>query len=266
METMRGKRKTPIALTALSLIAALCLAVTEVGAQGADQSLAEATRVARAAGVPEVVLNRVLGLGVERRLTPQDVHGFLGALQLARQHGLAVEPFLSKVEEGLAKGMSPQSIILVLERKIDDYRFVQDLVSPKESSGGPGAVPVDDLTVLVDSLSAGVSREDLGRFLRSAPPAPLAMVAIAVENLALLKQTDLHPDLVTRMLMSGLRLKAFTPSWRYLAKVIVAARARGIAGERIAEATVATLEAKRDLRDLMNTLGFTSRDLRRGPG
>jgi hypothetical protein len=67
------------------------------------------------------------------------------------------------------------------------------------------------------------------------------------------------------MLMTGLRLKGFTPSWRYLAKVVVAARAKGISGEQIAEATVAALEEKRDLRELMYALGFTSRDLRRGP-
>jgi hypothetical protein len=262
---MRGKSEALLIITVLSLGVVLCLEPKGVKAQGKEQGVAEATQAARAAGVPEVALNRVLTLGLERRLSPQDVNSFLTTLRLARTNDLAVEPFLSKLEEGLAKGIPPKSIAIALEQKIDDYRFVQDLVRRKGPAKAHEALPAEDLTVLVDSLSAGVSRQELERFLETAPPAPSAMLAVAVDNLALLKQTDLNADLINRMLMTGLRLKGFTPSWRYLAKVVVAARAKGISGEQIAEATVAALEGKRDLRELMSALGFTSRDLRRGP-
>jgi hypothetical protein len=263
---MRGKSEALLIIIVLFLVMALCLGPEGAKAQGMEQSIAEATQAARAAGVPEVVLNRVLTLSLERQLSPQYVSSFLTTLRLARMNDLAVEPFLLKIEEGLAKGIPPKSIAIALEQKIDDYRFVQDLVHRKGPVKAPGALPAEDLTVLVDSLSAGVSRQELERFVESAPPVPSAMLAIAVDNLALLKQTDLNADLINRMLMTGLRLKGFTPSWRYLAKVVVAAQAKGISGEQIAEATVAALEEKRDLRELMYALGFTSRDIRRGPG
>jgi hypothetical protein len=262
---MRRKSEALLIIMVFFLVVAPCLGPAVAKAESMEVGIAEAMQAARAAGVPEVVLNRVLTLSLERRLSPQDVTGFLTTLRLARTNDLAVEPFLSKIEEGLAKGIPPKSIALVLGQKIDDYQFVQDLVRRKGPVRAPGALPAEDLTDLVDSLSAGVSRQELERFLEAAPPAPSAMLAIAVENLALLKQADLKADLINRMLMTGLRLQGFTPSWRYLAKVVVAARARGISGEQIAEATVAALEEKRDLRELMYALGFTSRDLRRGP-
>jgi hypothetical protein len=263
---MRGKSEALLIIMGLFLIVSLCLGPAGAKAQGMEQGIAEAMQAARAAGVPEVALNRVLTLSLERSVSPQYVSSFLTTLRLARMNDLAVEPFLLKIEEGLAKGIPPKSIALALERKIDDYRFVQNLVRRQGPMNAPGALPAEDLTVLVDSLSAGVSRQELKRFIETAPPVPSAMLAIAVDNLALLKQTDLKADLINRMLMTGLRLKGFTPSWRYLAKAVVAAQAKGISGEQIVEATVAALEEKRDLRELMYALGFTSRDLRRGPG
>jgi hypothetical protein len=262
---MRGKSETLLIIMVFFLVAAFYLGPAGAKAQGMEQGIAEAMQAARAAGVPEVVLTRVLTLSLDHRLSPPDVNSFLTTLRSARTNNLAVEPFLSKIEEGLAKGIPPKSIAIALEQKIDDYRFVQDLVRRKGPVRAPGAISAEDLTVLVDSLSAGVSRQELDRFMETAPPVPAAMLAIAVDNLALLKQTDLNADLINRMLITGLRLKGFTPSWRYLAKVVVAARAKGISGEQIAEATVAALEEKRDLRELMYALGFTSRDLRRGP-
>ena len=262
---MRGKSETLLIIMVFFLVAAFYLGPAGAKAQGMEQGIAETMQAARAAGVPEVVLTRVLTLSLDHQLSPPDVNSFLTTLRSARTNNLAVEPFLSKIEEGLAKGISPKSIAIALEQKIDDYRFVQDLVHRKGPVRAPGAISAEDLTVLVDSLSAGVSRQELDRFMETAPPVPVAMLAIAVDNLALLKQTDLNADLINRMLMTGLRLKGFTPSWRYLAKVVVAARAKGISGEQIAEATVAALEEKRDLRELMYALGFTSRDLRRGP-
>jgi hypothetical protein len=262
---MRGKSETLSIVVVVFLVAAFYLGPAGAKAQGMEQGIAEVMQAARAAGVPEVALNRLLTLSLEHRLSPPDVNRFLITLRSARTNDLAVEPFLSKIEEGLAKGIPPKSIAIALEQKIEDYRFVKELVRRKGLVKAPGALSAEDLTVLVDSLSAGVSRQELERFMETAPPVPSAMLAIAVDNFALLKQTDLNADLINRMLMTGLRMKGFTPSWRYLAKVVAAARAKGISEEQITEATVAALEGKRDLRELMYALGFTSRDLRRGP-
>ena len=127
--------------------------------------------------------------------------------------------------------------------------------------------PVSDeqLNTMVDSLSGGISREELTYFIQQAPPAQTSMVTVAVENLALLNQVGFERNLTHKMLYTGLRLKRFNQSWRYLARVIVVARKRGIPDQDIANATIQALEDKLDLRDLMTTLGFTGRDLRHGP-
>ena len=91
------------------------------------------------------------------------------------------------------------------------------------------------------------------------------MVAIAAENLALLRQIGFEEKLSDQILFTGLRLRCFHSSWRYLAGVIAAARNRGISDLEITEKTVRSMKNKGDLRDLMTALEFTDRDLRRGP-
>lgn len=183
-----------------------------------------------------MILNRVLSLGFDYQLRVTDIEIFLGALRTARMDNLPLEPCMGKIEEGLAKRICTGAITQALERKIDDYRFVQTLIPGVVPEGAGKSFSEADLTILGDSLSSGVSRQKLAGFIELAPPAPLPMLAIAVENLALLKQIGFDEGLAEQILFTGLRLKRFTPSWRYLARVIVVARNKGITDRDITQA------------------------------
>jgi len=236
-----------------------------VHAQSPQQGVTSSVEAARDAGVPDTVLSRILTFSIDHQLSSTDVVALLDILRTVRSKNLPPQPFVTKIEEGLAKKVAVPTIAVALEQKIDDYQFVRTLLS---STAVPGAdQPVADrhLTAMVDSLSGGISREQLTDFIQQAPAAEPSMVAIAVENLALLNQIGFPQDLTLQMLYTGLHLKRFSPSWRYLARVIVVARNRGIPDPNIAEATMRAMEEKRDLRDLMTALGFTGRDLRHGP-
>jgi len=220
---------------------------------------------ARDAGIPDTVLSRILTLSIDHHLSSTDVVALLDILRTVRSKNLPPQPFVTKIEEGLAKKVAVPTIAAALEQKIDDYQFVRTLLSSTAVPGADQPAADLDLAAMVDSLSSGISREQLTDFIQQVPPAELSMVAIAVENLALLNQIGFPQDLTLQMLYTGLRLKRFSPPWRYLARVIVVARNRGIPDPNIAEATMRAMEEKRDLRDLMTALGFTGRDLRHGP-
>jgi hypothetical protein len=132
---MRGKSEALLIIMGLFLIVSLCLGPAGAKAQGMEQGIAEAMQAARAAGVPEVALNRVLTLSLERSVSPQYVSSFLTTLRLARMNDLAVEPFLLKIEEGLAKGIPPKSIALAA--RTDEC----SRGSPGRGSHGPGRQP-----------------------------------------------------------------------------------------------------------------------------
>lgn len=229
------------------------------------EGVGTAVEAARAAGVPDASLNRILTLSVDYHVSPDDLDFLLHLLRAAQMEGLPVEPLVAKVEEGLAKRVTSPVLATALEQKIEDYRYVQSLITGivREHSNEPASEA--HITIMADSLSGGLTRDDLAHFVKNAPPAPLSMLAIAAENLALLKQIGFEEKLSYQILFTGLRLRCLNSSWRYLAGVIAAARNREIPDLEITEKTVRAMKNKSDLRDLMATLEFTDRNLRHGP-
>jgi hypothetical protein len=262
---MRKPFKTILAWILLGLLWHPYLDLSMIRAQSPQQGVTASVEAAREAGIAEDVLNRILTLSVDYRLSSQDVVALLDILRTVRSENLPLQPFVAKIEEGLAKKAATSAIATALLQEIDDYQFVRTLLGGAEAEGAGPAVSDDDLTTLVGSIYSGISREELAHFIERAPSAPPTMVAIAVENLALLKQIGFDPNLTRRMLYSGLRQKRLGPSWRYLARVAAVARNRGISDKTVAEATVKAMAEQGDLKDLMTTLGFTGRDLRHGP-
>jgi hypothetical protein len=250
-----------ISAIALSLHGVLPTAL----AQSAESSVAKVLETARTAGVSETVLNRMLALSVDHRLSASETGDLLQALLTARLQELPLEPFLNKIEEGLAKRVAVPSICGALEHMLDNFRFVRTAMKARTPMGSESAISPQDLTRLTDSLNGGLSQDDFADFIGRAPPASVSVVAVAVENFALLDQIGFDQQLAERILFTGLRLNHFNSSWRYLARVIAAARERGVSDSDITRLTIAAIEKKRSMRELMTDLGFTGRDLQRGP-
>jgi hypothetical protein len=245
------------------IVAALLVGASiYVQAQPADPSVTASVRAARQAGVPEPVLNRLLILAADHRLEDDDVVRLLNFVQTVQTEHLPIDPFMGKIEEGLAKQVPLNTIAAVLGQKLDDYRFVRTVLTRKT---GEQVITHQDLSRMVSSLDAGIAREELARFILEASGQDLSMLARASEILALLKQVRFNESLTQEILFTGLRNNSLSQSWDYLARVVATAKRRRIPDVEIARAAQEALEAKRPFGDFMATLGFTPRDLRHGP-
>jgi len=264
---MRNKpSKAGLAVLFSFFLLAASLKPSSLQAQPTDPGIATSVDQARAAGVPEVALNRVLLMGVDHGLTPEDLKVFLLAFQIVREEDMPIGPFVGKIDEGLAKGVPPQTIARVLWLRIDEYRFVrQALVETNKADQPHQSISHEDLIRIVASLDAGVSREEFTSFMKRAPAAPMSMLARTAEVLALLKQIRFDETLAEEILFTGLRNRSFTQSWAYLAKVVSMAKHKGATDHEIAIAAQAALREKYPLKEFMAALGFTSRDVRHGP-
>jgi len=233
-----------------------------VQAQPAEPSVTASVRAAREAGVPETVLNRLLILGADYRLQDHEVVRLIKLLETAQTEDLPIDPFMGKIEEGLAKQVPLNTIASVLGQKLDDYRFVRRVLNIKT---GEQVIAHRDLSRMVSSLDAGITREELDRFILGASGQDLSMLARASEILALLKQVRFNQSLAQEILFTGLRNKSLTQSWDYLARVVATAKRRRIPDVEIAIAAQEALETNRPFGDFMASLGFTPRDLQHGP-
>jgi hypothetical protein len=205
--------------------------------QPADQSVTASIRAASEAGVTENTLNRLLMLAVSHRLKDDDVVRLVNFLQTVQTEDLPIDPFMGKIEEGLAKQVPLNTISTVLAQKLDDYRFVSRVLTIEI---GEQEISHQDLNRMVGSLDGGMI-------------------------LALLKQVRFNESLTREILFTGLRNNSLTQSWDYLARVVATAKRRQIPDDEIARAARQALEANRPFGDFMAALGFTPRDLRHGP-
>jgi hypothetical protein len=263
---MNNTSKVGLTILLCFFLWAACLKPSRSQTKASEPGISASVERAREAGVPEPALNRILILGNDYGISTDDLDGFLLAVQAVQQENLPVGPFVDKIAEGLAKGIPAQTIRRVLWRKTDDYRFVLGVFQRTAEVDQPSwLLSHEDLNRVAGSLDAGISRDELARFIERAPPSQMSMLARAVEVLALLKQIQFDEPLAEDILFTGLRNKSFTQSWTYLAKIVATARHRGRTDREIATAARDALGKKRSFNEFMAALGFTSRDVRHGP-
>jgi hypothetical protein len=233
-----------------------------VQAQPAERSVTASVWEARQVGVAESILNQLLILAADHRLEDDGVVRLVNFVQTVQAEDLPIDPFMGKIEEGLAKQIPLNTIAAVLAQKLDDYRFVRKVLRTKT---GDQEISHQELSRMVGSLDGGIAREKLARFLLEAPGQDPSMLARASEILALLKQVRFNQTLSQEILFTGLENNSLSQSWDYLARVVATAKRRQIPDDEIARAAQEALEANRPFKDFMATLGFTPRDLQHGP-
>lgn len=225
--------------------------------------LTELVETVRAAGVPETTLNRLLLAGIEDRELFNAMPEIFSLLIRAHRENLPLGPLTSKIEEALAKRIPAAKTITVLKQEVDDLIFTRKLIRQtlhSEESVDPGSI-----IQLSEILRAGITKKELRLFVKNASGAPLSMRIVGAEIMTYCRQIHFSPDIIQKIINTGIQHKSFTSGWRYLAKVIAAAKKRGLSDEQIGKATIDILKEKGSLKDLMTELGFTDRDVRREP-
>jgi hypothetical protein len=258
-----------IFFNAVMLMAILQLAGPSAPAAAKDLNRGGGTihgmvQAARIHGVPDKVLSDLLARAVDRKVAPDRVRALLGMLTEVRQEGLPMESFLGKIDEALAKGVNPAQLEAKLHERIADYKFVMRVLEEKYPQGPSLEGP--ELSAVVDCLDLGLSRETLSDFLRRAPATRPAMLAIAAQNYALLQQIGFDSELGDELLRFGMAHRCLTSRWAGLFKAAAAAKRKGISDQRFAAAVEHVWKTHGDPHQVLQELGFTLRDVRRGPG
>jgi len=101
-------------------------------------------------------VNRLLAMGYEQKVDPEQMIALLELLSAVREDGLPTAPFLNKVEEGLTKRVPPPVILQVLQQRRDDYTFTRDLLGAqlRQRNQSP-EIPADYLVRLAESRYCG---------------------------------------------------------------------------------------------------------------
>jgi hypothetical protein len=203
-------------------------------------------------------LNKALADG---RLTAEDAAAINAEVDKAREEGLPVSPFETKVDEGLAKGVSGPAIVRALGAMRDDYVFAREALTRNGESPAP-----EDVETAGESLRLGLSRKQLSELAGVQPPAPASMLATAARTWAALNAVKFPAESSAALVRRGLASGNLTPQWAQLFRVVQRARAAGIADRVVAEAAALVMGEGGGPAEVLQQLGFTGRDTRQAPG
>ncbi len=260
-------RRFKKALFYLLLLLSLAGPGIAVQAQQKGDNLGTALKEARDAGVSETTLNRLLALGYEKQVEPSAMGNLLAIVTQCQRENLPLQPFLSKIEEGMSKGVSAARIEQVLKKKVEDYRFTRSLIDQfMQRHGKLEPVSPEYLVRLTETLYCGVSRKDLDQLVAEFPHASLPLVTRGAEVLASLKQIRFDPKLSEQLVDTGVKQGFFTAEQKNFSRIIALAREKGVRDDQIATIALKVIENRESESDFSLQLGISALDLgRQGP-
>lgn len=252
---------------ALPALIALLIIPAAVFAQHDAAGVTQAVEEAKKAGVPDATVNRLLSLGYEKGVEPASMAGLICLLGDVKKDDLPMEPFVSKIEEGMAKRVPATSIERVLSQKKEDYLFTRSITSGYlKKHGLQQQLHPEDLAGITESLYSGLTRQELTHTLEDAPAAQVSSLNRAINLKAALKQVGFDPKLSDQIISTGLRHNFFTPQQRDFARAIVTGKRKGVADAKITDAAISTMQSGGTVAGFCSQIGVSNADMgQQGP-
>jgi hypothetical protein len=226
-----------------------------------------AVEEARNAGVTEQVLNRMLAFGYKYKLRATEMSTFVNITREAKQENIPIDPFVDKIEEGLAKRVRTQIIQRVLQKELSQYRFVRKITHETMNRWGvhKESLRSSELTRLSKTLSMGISEPEMKGFFSRAPQSSLTEIADAMEFMAALKQAHLQPEIAEEIVLNGLKEGFFSKTAWSLPLMVDSAKTKKLSDAKIKSAAMEVVKGRKSVLEAHVGLGLDPKDLARGP-
>ncbi|QGY38606.1 hypothetical protein GM415_00080 [Pseudodesulfovibrio cashew] len=240
-------------LTALFCLLGVLL-LLPAGAHCGDAS--DVARRAEKCGVSAKTVELVRARVDAGSVSEAQADGLLSPLLDACVERFPLDPMQDKLAEGLAKHVPALVITRALLERLEGYRFARELLLTST-----GTLDSEALVAVAEGVGEGVPRDDFKRYVsRFANLSPEAF-RTGVIMTSLQGQAGFDFGLTSQVVEAGIKNRSLSPQWRYLVRIILAARRRGIDDPAIAAAAVAVLEEGGPVSSVMAKLGFTGRNL-----
>jgi hypothetical protein len=239
----------------------------DVSAQSKTQDVTGELKEAQEVGISPSTLNHLLGLGYTHQIDSKSMSGYIQILTEVKREDFPVEPFVSKIEEAMAKRIPNTLTHQALVKKREDYRFTHSLVkSTLKKHGLDQRIPHESLQRISETLACGVSRENLRHYTESAlPSSTLNQLAVALETTASLQQHRFDPETTRQVVMEALKQDYFTSQKKDFSRALIAAKQKGVPEKEIAAKALGAMKNRDSVESMANHLGVKAEDLSHGP-
>ncbi|WP_419785084.1 hypothetical protein [Pseudodesulfovibrio sp.] len=222
----------------------------------ADDSFASATEAVRQCGVSGTLLDDLAARVTRGEVDQAVVEKLLVPLLEVCADKLPTSPLEDKLAEGLAKSVPPERIVPVLSRRAVLLVVARNLLLKERGEASKNAV-----SLLGEGLDSGVPKTDFLSYLKEFGKQPEADFLIGLAMVSYQGQVGFPVDLTLDIIRQGGAGKSLSEGWRYLVRIIIAARSRGVDDPTVARAAREALRNGEPVTGVVTRLGFTGRSL-----
>ena len=232
-----------------------------------EEDFKVAVQTAKTNGVSEELISRILVVGYQYNLESRELVGFLAIATEAGKRKLPIEPFVGKMEEGLAKRVETERIQQVLRNDLAQYGFVQDLLQKTlfEKGYQPENVKGGAVVRLARTLSMGIAQNEMYVLMQDAPRVSMSEIVDAMEFMAALKQAGEGFPEAKEITLVGLQNGFFTRTAWNLPIMVSAAKASHLPEDKIKTAALEVVKGNKTVLEAHTGLGLDPKSLSRGP-
>ncbi len=232
-----------------------------------EDDFRSASQLAKASGVSEEIVSRILVVGYRYNLESKDLVGFLVVVAEVEKRQLPIEPFVGKIEEGLAKRVEAPLIQQVLRQDLLQYGFVRDLLQKRAitKDSGQENLKSGDMVRLARTLSMGIAQNEMQALFDHAPRVSMGEMVDAVEFTAALKQAGQQFPVAKEITVVGLQSGFFTRTAWSLPLMVSAAKTNHLPEDKIKAAALEVVRGSKTVLEAHTGLGLDPKSLTRGP-
>jgi uncharacterized membrane protein YgcG len=240
----------------LLLLSWFCVAAT---AHAADTGLlGKELRLARAAGLENASLDRILAAARRNHLRDEETVRWLTQVRKAAQKKLPTAPLISKIEEGVSKKVDALKIEQALGRMTDNLRFTGSLTAGdfRDRSESRSAEHRRVMIRMSELLSAGMTQGEMRRLYHSWHPATPIQKLEAMTFYAVTKQAGLEPAEAGRIASAGIEQNHFHGFPLDLALMVKAAKTNNIPSSNIVEHALRVIRGEETVTQAHRQMGI----------
>lgn len=170
----------------------------------------------------------------QQGISVEDLNRIQNVLRRAETNGFPTEPLLNKALEGMAKGISPSTIVKVLEIRLKNLYSCQRMLGKMKVAGTEPLQEKNELLIILsESMARGMSKEELEALAMHAPKPLHVHLAHACQDAATFKGQGFSSEDAVEIVLTGLRNGIYVERSRGISAAVREARRNGMTNQEL---------------------------------
>ncbi|MGA1840542.1 MAG: hypothetical protein ACMUIU_07950 [bacterium] len=187
----------------------------------------------------------------QQGISAEDLNRIQDVLRSAEINGFPIEPLLNKAMEGMAKGISPSTIVNVLELRLENLYTCEKMLGKMKNAGTESPSEKNELLIVMsESMARGVSKEEMEALATHAPKPLHVHLANASQDAATFKDLGFSSENAMEIVLTGLQNGIYIERSRGISAAVREARRNGMTNEELKNVFLSNIRQGKGMKEI----------------